>query len=238
MKKKTIGILLILTMTLLIAATGCGSQNGDSVNEETELTILAAASLTDVCEDLKSVYEAETENVTLTFSFGGSGALQAQIEEGAPADMFISAAQTQMDALLEQGLMVSSSVTDLLENKVVLIVPQGNPAGIESFEDVLKADIIGIGEVSSVPVGQYSEEIFTDLGIWDQVRGKANFGSDVRTVLSWVESGEVDCLCHRCLYRRRHRDNMRGTCRYTSAGHLSGRHSCGFPGTGCSGFFS
>lgn len=193
MKKKTIGILLILTMTLLIAATGCGSQNGDSVNEETELTILAAASLTDVCEDLKSAYEAETENVTLTFSFGGSGALQAQIEEGAPADMFISAAQTQMDALLEQGLMVSSSVTDLLENKVVLIVPQGNPAGIESFEDVLKADIIGIGEVSSVPVGQYSEEIFTDLGIWDQVRAKANFGSDVRTVLSWVEAGEVDC---------------------------------------------
>ena len=64
---------------------------------------MAAASLTDVCEDLKSVYEAETENVTLTFSFGGSGALQAQIEEGAPADMFISAAQTQMDALLEQG---------------------------------------------------------------------------------------------------------------------------------------
>ena len=127
------GILLILTMTLLIAATGCGSQNGDSVNEETELTILAAASLTDVCEDLKSVYEAETENVTLTFSFGGSGALQAQIEEGAPADMFISAAQTQMDALLEQALMVSSSVTDLLENTSditggITRLPQGDLA--------------------------------------------------------------------------------------------------------------
>lgn len=98
MKKKTIGILLILTMTLLIAATGCGSQNGDSVNEETELIHIGCCFSDCVCEDLKSVYEAETENVTLTFSFGGSGALQAQIEEGAPADMFISAAQTQMDA--------------------------------------------------------------------------------------------------------------------------------------------
>ncbi len=193
MKKKAISIVLMLTMILMLAATGCSNGAQDSSSENTELTILAAASLTDVCEDLKATYEAENENVTLTFSFGGSGALQTQIEEGAPADMFISAAQTQMNALLDQGLMVSDSVADLLENKVVLIVPKGNPAGIESFEDVLKADLIGIGEVSSVPAGQYSEAIFTSLGIWDQVRAKANFGSDVRTVLSWVETGEVDC---------------------------------------------
>ena len=95
-------------------------------------------------------------------------------------------------ALLEQGLMVSSSVTDLLENKVVLIVPQGNPAGIESFEDVLKADIIGIGEVSSVPVGQYSKEAFENLGMWDEVEAKASFGTNVTEVLSWVAAGSAD----------------------------------------------
>ena len=109
--------------------------------------------------------------------------------------MFISAATTQMDALREQGLMEESSVTELLENKVVLIVPQGSGAGITSFEDAAtdKVGMIGLGEPGSVPVGQYSQEIFTSLGIWEEVQEKANFGSDVRTVLSWVETGSVDC---------------------------------------------
>ena len=157
--------------------------------------ILAAASLTDVCNEIKTMYEEENPNVTLSFSYGGSGALQAQIEEGALADLFISAATTQMDALREQGLMEESSVTELLENKVVLIVPQGSDAGITSFEDAAtdKVGMIGLGEPGSVPVGQYSQEIFTSLGIWEEVQEKANFGSDVRTVLSWVETGSVDC---------------------------------------------
>lgn len=184
--KKILAVIMILF--LVTAFAGCGQRQS-----KTEITVLAAASLTDVCDELKTAFEEETGDITLNFSFGGSGALQAQIEEGAPGDIFISAAERQMDELREQGLMKEDSVTDLLENKVVLIVPNGNPAGIKSFEDAVKADVIGLGETSSVPVGQYSQEIFTSLGVWDQVKAKANFGSDVRTVLSWVETGAVDC---------------------------------------------
>lgn len=193
--------------------TGCTSGNADNKEqnattvgnqqqtveetggEKVELTILAAASLTDVCNEMKADYEAKHENVTLTFSYGGSGALQTQIEEGVPADVFISAAVKQMTALDEEGLMDSASIVNLLENKVVLIVPKDSTAGITSFEDVVtdKVAMIGLGEPGSVPVGQYSEEIFTTLGILDEVKAKANYGSDVRTVLSWVETGAVDC---------------------------------------------
>ena len=91
--------------------------------------------------------------------------------------------------------MDPDSIVKLLENKVVLIVPEGSDKDITSFEDVAtdKVGMIGLGEPGSVPVGQYSEEIFTSLGILDTVKTKANYGSDVRTVLSWVETGAVDC---------------------------------------------
>lgn len=179
-----------------VLLTGCTAGNTNNQQQEkVEITVLAAASLTDVCNEMKDVYEAQHENVTLTFSYGGSGALQTQIEEGVPADVFISAATKQMTVLDEEGLMDSDSIVNLLENKVVLIVPKDSTAGITSFEDVVtdKVTMIGLGEPGSVPVGQYSEEIFTTLGILSDVQAKANYGSDVRTVLSWVETGAVDC---------------------------------------------
>ena len=139
--------------------------------------------------------EAEYPNIRVTLSYGGSGALQTQIEEGAPADVFISAATKQMTALEEEGLVNSESIVQLLENKVVLIVPKESDTRVSSFEDAATdaVTMIGLGEPGSVPVGQYSEEIFTSLGILDAVKAKANYGSDVRTVLSWVETAAVDC---------------------------------------------
>lgn len=192
------GTAALLSMALLFA--GCGEsadvevKNSDS-GEKTELTILAAASLTDVCNEIETLYEKENSGVDLTFSYGGSGALQTQIEEGAPADLFISAATKQMTALEEEGLMDNDSIVNLLENKVVLIVPADSEYEIASFEDAATdlVEIIGLGEPGSVPVGQYSEEIFTSLGILDAVAAKTNYGSDVRTVLSWVETAAVDC---------------------------------------------
>lgn len=164
-------------------------------DEQVELTVLAAASLTDVCDELKARYEAENQNVTISISYGGSGALQTQIEEGAPADVFMSAALKQMTALDEEGLMDSDSIVELLENKVVLIVPKDSDTSVNSFEDAATdaVTMIALGEPGSVPVGQYSEEIFESLGIIDTVKEKANYGSDVRTVLSWVETSAVDC---------------------------------------------
>ena len=167
----------------------------DISQECVELTVLAAASLTDVCNELKARFEAEYPNIRVTLSYGGSGALQTQIEEGAPADVFISAATKQMTALEEEGLVNSESIVQLLENKVVLIVPKESDTRVSSFEDAATdaVTMIGLGEPGSVPVGQYSEEIFTSLGILDAVKAKANYGSDVRTVLSWVETAAVDC---------------------------------------------
>lgn len=183
---------LLAGMTLMasLCMAGCGVSA-----ESVELTILAAASLTDVCNEIKTAYEAEHENVTLHFSYGGSGALQTQIEEGVPADVFFSAATKQMTALDEQGLMDSESIVPLLENKVVLVVPADSTIELTGFEEVAsdKVGMIGLGEPESVPVGQYSEEIYTNLNLLEQIKAKANYGSDVRTVLSWVENDAVDC---------------------------------------------
>lgn len=187
--------MILMVGIVSIAFTGCGGAINQQANdtENVELMVSAAASLRESMEQIKSIYEAEHQNVTLTFSFGGSGALQQQIEQGAPADIFISAAEKQMDALGEAGLIVKDSRVDLLENKVVLITPS-DQTDIMSFKDVTtdKVGQIGLGEPGSVPAGQYAEEIFKNLGILDEVKAKAVYGKDVREVLSWVETGNVD----------------------------------------------
>ena len=172
--KKVTAVMTTILAAMLLAGCGSETKNAVDTGAAVELTILAAASLTDVCNEIKTEYEAAHPNVTLHFSYGASGALQTQIEEGAPADLFFSAATKQMTALNDEGLMDPDSIVKLLENKVVLIVPEGSDKDITSFEDVAtdKVGMIGLGEPGSVPVGQYSE---------------------VRTVLSWVETGAVDC---------------------------------------------
>ena len=181
--------------TAVSVADGEEPGNAEIPAEKIELTILAAASLTDVCDELKAQFEEQNPSVTISISYGGSGALQTQIEEGAPADVFMSAAMKQMTALDEEGLMDSDSIVQLLENKVVMIVPKESDISVSSFEDAATdaVTMIGLGEPGSVPVGQYSEEIFESLGFLDAVKEKANYGSDVRTVLSWVETAAVDC---------------------------------------------
>ena len=163
--------------------------------EPVEILVSAAASLTDVLPKIAEQYKTVAPNVTVTFTFGASGTLQTQIEEGAPTDLFVSAGKKQMDALAEKSLIAADTRKDLLVNKVVLVVPANSTADIKSFEDVAtdKVKLVGIGDPASVPVGQYTQDVFTTLGLWDKVSAKANLGADVRTVLSWVESGDVDC---------------------------------------------
>ena len=193
MKKINRAFLFLTVLTVFF--TGCNKQKLPS-NKKTELIILAAASLTDVCSELKTEYEAEHKNIDLLFSFGGSGALQAQIEEGVKADVFFSADVKQMNALKSKGLVYEDTIVNLLENKLVLVVPKNqNNKNIASFEDTAtdKVSMIGIGEPKSVPAGRYAMEVFDFLGISDSVKAKANYGMDVRTVLTWVEEGAVDC---------------------------------------------
>lgn len=162
---------------------------------KTELIVAAAASLKDVGNEIAEKYKAVAPDVKITYTYASSGALQKQIEEGAPADIFFSAATKQMSALEKKGLVNTDTKKDLLVNEIVLITPKDSKAGITSFEQLGtdKVKTVALGEPGSVPVGQYSEEIFKTLGILDKVKKKANYGSDVRQVLTWVENGEVDC---------------------------------------------
>ena len=208
---------IILAMSMLVLLMGCGkSQESQVANKneqekteevktetektteeekvsEGEINISAAASLQDALEEITSTYEEE-KGVKFNLNFGGSGALQTQIEEGAKADIFISAAQKQMKALVEGGLIEEENVSDLLINDVVLIVQKGNENKVTKIEDLANEEVtlVALGEPESVPVGQYSQEILDYYEIADLVNEKATYGSDVRQVLNWVASGEVD----------------------------------------------
>ncbi len=199
--------LCITAFLLVILLAGCGvdsqppalqpvteQENGQEEITPQTLTVSAAASLTDVMEEIKGFYEEKTVH-TLVMNYGSSGALQQQIEQGAPADVFISAAQRQMDVLQEEGLILAESRVDLLENKVVLIIPvAGDNKEITDFNslttDSLK--LLAIGEPESVPAGRYAKEVLSSLGIWKKLEEKCVLGKDVRQVLTYVETGNVD----------------------------------------------
>ncbi len=160
---------------------------------EAQLTLAAAASLEDVfTNELIPLFETQNPGITITGTYASSGNLQTQIEEGMAADIFISAAQKQMNALTEQGLMNQDSVVPLLENEIVLIVPADSALGITSFEDLPTAATIALGDPESVPVGQYSKEALENLGLWETVQPKLTLGTDVTQVLNWVAEGSAE----------------------------------------------
>lgn len=174
--------------------------------DDVELVVFAAASMTETLTEIADMYKEVAPNVTLTYNFDSSGTLKTQIQEGADCDLFISAAQKQMDqmdikadpSVNEEGLdfVVEDSRVNLLENKVVLVVPEDNPAGIESFQDLTtdKLSLLCLGN-EDVPVGAYSDEILENLGI-DKAQleadGKVTYGTNVKEVTSQVSEGAVD----------------------------------------------
>ncbi len=158
------------------------------------LTISAAASTADAMADITKLYNKKYPNVTLTFNYGSSGALQKQIEQGSPVDVFISAATKQMNALKEEKLLYNDTIRTIAYNKVVLIVPKDSKLNLKKFSDLngSSVDIIAMGEPSSVPAGQYGQEVLTYYGILDSVKKKAVYAKDVTEVLTWVERGNAD----------------------------------------------
>ena len=189
--------LAALTGSLL---AGCGEVKTEEQTKETkqeekpvELLVAAAASLEySYEEELLPMFEKENPNITVKGTYDSSGKLQTQIEEGIEADVFMSAATKQMNALTEQGLVEKDSVVDLLQNQIVLITAADSTLDLQNFEDITKANVIAIGDPESVPVGQYSKEVLTNLGIWDAVSAKASLGTNVTEVLKWVEEGSAD----------------------------------------------
>jgi len=150
--------------------------------------------------EIGEAYTKEHPSITISFNFDSSGTLRTQIEEGAVCDAFISAGQSQMDGLEEGGYILTGSRFDLLENKVVLAVPEGNPAGIQSYDGLrerLEAGSVFLAMGSSdVPVGQYTQKIFAYWGLDEDTlaaSGCITYGSNVKEVTTQVSEGAVDC---------------------------------------------
>ena len=219
---------LLLALSLVLALTACGSKADgaadaaagaqprdsapveESAGDPGELIVFAAASMTETLTEIAELYKTAAPEVTITYNFDSSGKLLTQIKEGADCDLFISAAPTQMNALdgslkddaskNPDGLdrIVTGSRIDLLENKVTLAVPEGNPKGIESFDQL--AELLKGGEVllamgnSDVPVGQYTLKIFNYYGIDETaVADKLTYGNNVKEVTSQVSEAAADC---------------------------------------------
>ena len=200
---------LALSASLLLSACGGSAASSQAASasseavasseasgESVQLTVFAAASLTETLNEIAEQYKTVAPNVELVFNFDSSGTLKTQIEEGADCDLFLSAAQKQMNALQDEDLINTNTRIDLLENKVVLAVPEGNPADIQSFEDIGtdRCKRIALGN-EDVPVGSYSVEILTNLGILDELESgnKITYGSNVKEVTTQVKEAAADC---------------------------------------------
>lgn len=214
MKKRNLLIIGMMMAAMTLGAIGCGGTDGTettdssqetTASDETEpetdgeeaepvnLLIAAAASLEYSMEDeLIPMFEEQNPGITVEGTYDSSGKLQTQIEEGLDADVFFSAATKQMDALVEEGLVEESSVKDLLENKIVLIVLKGQEGNYSKFEDIANASTVALGDPASVPAGQYAQEALGNLGLWNAVSAKASFGTNVTEVLNWVAEGSAD----------------------------------------------
>lgn len=190
--KKTTGVLValfctgILLLGSLLPTTVCAA-------DKSSLQISAAMSLKNALTALKETYEKKAPNVELQINFASSGMLQKQIEQGAPADIFLSAGKKQMDQLEAKGLLIPGTRTNLLGNALVLIVSQEKKSKIKGFNDLAgKAQSISIGNPETVPAGKYAKETLINLKLWDALEKRIMFAKDVRQVLAYVESGNVD----------------------------------------------
>ena len=202
MKKKSIALILALAMVLGLTACGSGSKKA-------ELVVFAAASMQETMEEIVEMYKEVEPDVTITYNFDSSGTLKTQIQEGADCDIFISAAPKQMNQLDKNGgeentegldFVLEGTRLNLLENKVVLAVPEGNPKGIESYDQL--AELLKSGDVllamgnSDVPVGQYTQKIFAYYGLDETAlndAGVLTYGTNVKEVTSQVAEAAVDC---------------------------------------------
>ena len=210
---------LLLALALVFSLTACGSKTDDMTTDDTQgdanaesvdLVVFAAASMTETLTQIAEMYKEVAPNVNITYNFDSSGKLLTQISEGADCDLFISAAPMQMNAMdgsligdTEKNpngldLIVTDSRIDLLENKVTLAVPEGNPKGIESFDQL--AELLKSGDVmlaignSDVPVGQYTQKIFAYYGLDEAALADClTYGNNVKEVTTQVSEASTDC---------------------------------------------
>jgi molybdate transport system substrate-binding protein len=183
----------MLLFVLMAIPLGCSKQ-GVEREGKTELSISAAASLSDALTEMKKVYESKNDDVSIALNFGSSRKLATQIEQGAPADIYLSASEGDMDKMKEKGLVVDSSIVEFTENSIVLIANKSMKNPVSSFEqlDSISFDHLSIGESDTVPAGRYAKEILEHLHLWQPLKNKLVMGSDVRQVLTHVEMGNAE----------------------------------------------
>lgn len=164
-----------------------------TAGQPVELTVSAASSLQDVLTEIQASYSKRHPEITLLFNLGASNQLQFQIEQGAPTDVFLSAAEAQMDSLESKGLLAAGTRRDFATNKLVLIVPAKSALGLSSFNDLARTEMkrIGIGG-AGVPAGDYARQVLTSLGLWGKLQERLVYGGTVRQVLTYVEQGNID----------------------------------------------
>lgn len=182
---RTVKTLVAALAVVLLAAPGARAQ---------DVTLSVAVSLKEATEELGRAFMTAHPGVTLLYNFGASGDLQKQIEAGAPVDVFLSAAQRQMDELEKRGLIVAASRRAFARNVLTVIKPADSRVDITKPADLLEARVgrIVVGNPRSVPAGQYAEESLRALGLWDRLRPKLVFAENVRQALDYVARGEVD----------------------------------------------
>jgi molybdate transport system substrate-binding protein len=198
MKTKTKVLTVFATLLLVVLMlAGCGgTKEAPQATQQTpvELNISAAVSMKDALAEIQKNYQVKNPNVKLVFNLGASGSLQKQIEQGAPADIFISAAPKQMNELQEKKMIDPATRKNLVENKLVVVIPKESKLNISKYEDLTQDGVkkIALGETAVVPAGQYAKESLQKLGVWDKVQDKIVFAKDVRTVLTYTETGNVE----------------------------------------------
>lgn len=194
------GSILWALIMILMVVSACGAnqtntpKQPDVPAENVELTISAAASLTDALKEIQQQFEEVHPNVKLNFNFGASGALQKQIENGAPADLFLSAAAKNMKTLVDAKLIANENQTDLLSNGLVLVTSKSSKTSLSTVNDLLNDDVktVAIGIPESVPAGSYTKEALEQAKLWDSLQSKIVQAKDVRQVLQYVETGNAD----------------------------------------------
>jgi molybdate transport system substrate-binding protein len=173
---------------------------GAAPQQSSTITVSAAISLKDALDELGPIFQVQQHRknggsgTAVTFNYGGSGTLARQIEQGAPVDVFFSAAEKQMDELAAQGMIVADTRHDLVSNALVLIAPAQATPVLHSFQDLSNAAVktIALGESSTVPAGMYARQTLEHLGLFAAVEKKVVYAKDVRAVLTYVETGNAD----------------------------------------------
>lgn len=195
MEKKFTVVLLVLAVLLL---SSCDSKeeigSADGEREKVELIVSAAASLSDVLEEIQRAFHKQYPHIFITYNFGGSGKLASQIQNGAPADIFLSASEVDMDNLEKGGFIDPSSRFPFVKNGLALIAPKDSPLNLSNLGELSREEIehFIIGDPDSVPAGRYGKQALEAVGVWESLDGNFVYVSDVRQVVTQIEAGNGD----------------------------------------------